>query len=229
AVIKANGYDASRVELFHGLSTEIELPEKVDVVVSETLDHLGVGENTIHFMQDARERMLKPGGVFLPGHLKCWVSLASPKEYARESAFWNEELLKGYHLDYRRIGEILKNKKHVVTLHQEELFSPWQSWQETSFNDPEISTRSSMVTLNVKKDGEITGVGHAFEVRLCDGVMISTLPDQPPTHWQQGFVPFPKPLHVKCGDRVQLEYTMDQGADVLSLSLKRKMIHFPID
>ena len=49
-------------------------------VLSETLDAMGLGENTALFMNDAK-RFLKDGGVFLPSRLDCYAALASPAPY----------------------------------------------------------------------------------------------------------------------------------------------------
>lgn len=227
AILKANRVDPARYELHLGLSTKVTLPEKVDLVLSETLDHLGIGENTVHFMKDARDRLLKPDGIFLPDRLQCLVSLGSPGEYLEELRFWNESLNEDYGLDYTLIGEILKKKKHVVWIKEDELHSSWAPWQEIRFNpllDP--SGKQSLI-LEVTKPGRIEGICHAFDVRLCEGVGFSTLPDQPPTHWQQGFVPFSKPIDAARGDIVHLTYNTVQGADGFSMKLQRQWKHVP--
>ena len=61
-----------------GLSTQVKLPERVDVLRAETLDSMGIGENTAMYMADARKRMLAPEGCFLPDKQECHVALASP-------------------------------------------------------------------------------------------------------------------------------------------------------
>lgn len=61
----ANGY-ADRVELIQSLSTAVDLPEKVDVIVSDVhgvLPFYGRGPASI---VDARDRFLKPGGFLIP-------------------------------------------------------------------------------------------------------------------------------------------------------------------
>jgi predicted RNA methylase len=57
----------------HALNERIirDLPEKVDVVLTETLDSVGFEENTAIFMLDAMERFLKPGGCMIPQSLRC--------------------------------------------------------------------------------------------------------------------------------------------------------------
>ena len=125
-IIRSNGFDETRFIPLHGMSTDVVLPEKVDLIISETLDNLGVGENTIHFMQDARRRFLEPGGSFLPRTLDCYIALGNPEGYRQELQFWTEKLEHAYGLDYRKMGEALSGTVHVFTVRPEELHSAWR-------------------------------------------------------------------------------------------------------
>ncbi|WP_413805996.1 50S ribosomal protein L11 methyltransferase [Streptomyces sp. OE57] len=57
---------ADRITVVEGLSTEIELPEPVDMCVSEIIGTLGGSEGAGSVLRDARKRLVKPGGVFIP-------------------------------------------------------------------------------------------------------------------------------------------------------------------
>ncbi len=62
---EANQLKGCRIATVH--STAVAEPDKVDVVVSETLGNYPFEENIIGTLNDARERYLKPGGVIIPG------------------------------------------------------------------------------------------------------------------------------------------------------------------
>jgi len=47
-------------------SREAQLPEKVDVIITETFGGLGIDEGVLDILADARERFLKPDGCVLP-------------------------------------------------------------------------------------------------------------------------------------------------------------------
>ena len=72
-VAQAN-FDASayadRITLIRGWSTQVELPELADVVVSEIIGNDPLGEGVIPVILDARKRLLKPGARYLPGRLR---------------------------------------------------------------------------------------------------------------------------------------------------------------
>ncbi|MCQ8194981.1 50S ribosomal protein L11 methyltransferase [Streptomyces rugosispiralis] len=57
---------ADRITVVEGLSTEIELPEPVDVCVSEIIGTLAGSEGAGSVLRDARKRLVKPDGVFIP-------------------------------------------------------------------------------------------------------------------------------------------------------------------
>jgi len=65
-LIEANGF-RDRVTLIRQSSKKAHLPERCDVLVTETLSAFCFDtENIIEFVADARERFLKPGGRVIP-------------------------------------------------------------------------------------------------------------------------------------------------------------------
>src|SRR4030095_15065164 len=65
ALAAANGF-SERVTFVEGSSREIVLPERGDVLVSETLGNSGLEENILGYVTDARERLLVPGAPVGP-------------------------------------------------------------------------------------------------------------------------------------------------------------------
>src|SRR5688572_16780638 len=62
---KANGFE-DRMHFIRGLSTTVELPEKVDVVVCDQIGAIGYEAGILEYLADARLRFLKPGGTLIP-------------------------------------------------------------------------------------------------------------------------------------------------------------------
>ena len=56
-----------RVAVLHGDSAHVQLPEAVDVCVSEILGTIGSSEGVVSILNDAR-RFLKDGGIMIPRH-----------------------------------------------------------------------------------------------------------------------------------------------------------------
>ncbi|HWN42377.1 MAG TPA: amino acid adenylation domain-containing protein, partial [Thermoanaerobaculia bacterium] len=65
---------ADRISLIHGWSTEVELPERVDVCVSELIGCIGGSEGAAAILNDAK-RFLKPDGRMIPS--RCITRIAA--------------------------------------------------------------------------------------------------------------------------------------------------------
>jgi hypothetical protein len=71
-IIEANGL-GDRVTVLHGRSTAVTLPERADVLVSETIGDDPFSEGIVETLHDARRRLLAPGGRVIPRSLAVRV------------------------------------------------------------------------------------------------------------------------------------------------------------
>ena len=86
----ANGV-ADTVTVIHGDVIDIELPEHVDVIVSEWLGGFGIDEGMLAPVIVARDRWLKPGGVMIPHSVTAWTALVHDRYLADMIAFLRED------------------------------------------------------------------------------------------------------------------------------------------
>lgn len=80
-IIAANGF-ADVVKVVRGWSTDIELPERADVLVSEIIGNDPFAEGVLHYIGDARRRFLKQGGRLLPDRIALSGYFAAAPESA---------------------------------------------------------------------------------------------------------------------------------------------------
>ncbi len=189
-VIRAHGHGPERFIPLQGLSERIELPERVDVIVSETLDSIGIGENTARYMADAKRRFLCDDGVFLPSRLECFFALAHPRAYVEELAFWVERM-KRYGMTFEGVADAQRCVKHTLDVQTHELLSEWTPWLDLRFDDPATFARVVPVLLEATRSGSVSGIATAFDATLAPGVHLRTFPEDPSTHWLRGFQPMP--------------------------------------
>ena len=84
---------ADIVTVIHGEVMDIELPEQVDVIVSEWLGGFGIDEGMLAPVIAARDRWLKPGGVMIPHSVTAWTALVHDRyladmiEFLRDNPF----------------------------------------------------------------------------------------------------------------------------------------------
>src|SRR5207302_2035360 len=76
---------SSLIEVIAAPSLQVKLPEKVDVIVTETFGSHPFEENSHEFVHDARQRFLKADGIVLPGAVSVF---ASPADFMSLHAEW---------------------------------------------------------------------------------------------------------------------------------------------
>ena len=64
-IASANGY-SNRIHFIQKLSTEVKLPVKADVIISDLRGVLPLFQSHLPSIIDARERLLAPGGALIP-------------------------------------------------------------------------------------------------------------------------------------------------------------------
>lgn len=98
-LVKENGLDEI-IQVILGKVEEVELPEKVDVIISEPMGFFLVHERMLESYITARNRFLKPEGKMFPAIGVMYVSVFSDdglyKEIKGKSNFWNNEDFYGF-------------------------------------------------------------------------------------------------------------------------------------
>ena len=80
--------------IFEMHSTEVVEPDRVDVIVCETLGNYPFEENIVETLNDARERFLKPGGTIIPAAVEQFVCPVVSERFFAELAAWDERRLR---------------------------------------------------------------------------------------------------------------------------------------
>jgi len=83
----ANGFQ-DRITHIKGLSTRVELPERVDVVLADQVGRFGLESGILEYFADARARFLKPDGVMIPGEIGLVVAPVECGELFGQVDFW---------------------------------------------------------------------------------------------------------------------------------------------
>ena len=106
-VAAANGF-SDRIDFFQGSSTDIALPERADVIISDLHGVLPLNGDAILTLVDARERLLAPGGRFIPARETLWVAgVDAPDLYDVHTMTWDATV---YDLDLGSARGIMLNR-----------------------------------------------------------------------------------------------------------------------
>eukprot|EP00439_Symbiodinium_sp_Y106_P046810 s5453_g5.t9 len=90
-VVAANGVDKV-VEVIRGMVETIELPEKVDVIISEWMGNFLLKESMLDTVLIARDRFLKPGGLLFPSHARLFLAPCAHSCFAERWQSYVDEL-----------------------------------------------------------------------------------------------------------------------------------------
>jgi amino acid adenylation domain-containing protein len=187
-----------KVHLIYGDSTRIELPEKVDVCVSELLGMIASGEGAAVILNDAR-RFLKPGGVMIPGRSTTRIAAASlPEALAHEPRFTE---ISGPYVAriFEQTGHPFDVRVCIDNFPKSHLLSNstvFETLDFTSFVAPEFRTD---IHLTITRAGKLDGFLLWLNVETTPGEHLDVLADR--THWLPVFFPvFSPAVAVRPGD-----------------------------
>jgi predicted RNA methylase len=112
-----------RITVFNGMIEEIELPSKVDIIVSEWMGYFLVYEAMLDSVLFARDKWLKEGGILLPDKANIyWALLEDEKFFTKRMSFWDNiyglsmKCMKKWVMEEPYIDGI--HKRHVVSKEQ---------------------------------------------------------------------------------------------------------------
>lgn len=197
---RVNRFD-EKVVFIHKLSTEVELPEKVDLLVTETLGTFGLDENILRYVIDGRDRFLKTGGKLIPSNIKLFLAaVESPNAY-RYVSFWDKKLYR-LELEPARV-EAAKTPYEYLFDSSEILCEPVMIYNFDLYNVSQTGFEE-ICTFRAKRNGMMHGWAGWFEAQLSANISISTAPDMPETHWKQIYFPSVVPIRVIKGEKFKL-------------------------
>ena len=204
-----------RVEFLRGMVEDLEVPEPVDVIVSEWMGYFALAELMFESVLDARERFLKPGGAMIPASVKLHVApIEDDGLYlAHGPGIWEVPL---YDIDYGAMLAYELEELESFSLRSDSenyLASPKQVADlDCVYGSADSFFFDTRVDWTIERDGDLHGfLGH-FDAFLAPGVVLSTAPDAKPTHWRQAWFPI-RSRRVTRGDVLRVDLQARPSAD----------------
>lgn len=191
-IARENGFE-ERMTFHRAESTKVRLRRRADVLITETLGDLGVGEGMRASIRDARRRLLRPGARIVPERVWiCAEPVSAPGLFDR---YYRRRRVAGFrydamwdrlqHCGFRVNGERprpLGRAKRIVELDGPGPLEGTVAWEAT---------------------GRLHGVVVSFEARLAAGV---TLRSRRTDHWRAVFLPV-APARVRGRIELTLQVT----------------------
>ena len=199
--VAIDNHCADKIEFIQALSTEIDLPAQVDVIISDLRGVTPIYQHHFATIADARARFLAPGGVQIPQQDRVWATLISDPEYYKSKYLspW-EDAPYGCILTANR--QFITNNWHKHRLQPEQFIVEPQVWQTLDYTTPNEPNVKASMTWTVDLSVAMHGIGMWFDTILAEGIGFSNAPDQPECIYGNAFMPLSAPVDLVPGDRV---------------------------
>ncbi|MEL7036974.1 MAG: class I SAM-dependent methyltransferase [Cyanobacteria bacterium J06592_8] len=226
------------VTILNSKVEEVEIPEPVDVIVSEWMGCFLLKESMFDSVAYARDKWLKPGGLMFPNRATIMLGLYTPGndgdrtnvvrlKLEKEIAEWNETvtLLQGFDVDYSGFTSevvqdlsdyFLTNSMRVNYLSPNNLASVPQKVLEfdCATVDPTTLVQFSQdFEYSISKHAEIKGFLGWFTTDFPNGVVLDTGVGETYSHWGQLLYPLQESFKVAPGDQVVGTITVSRDPD----------------
>lgn len=154
-----------------GNSLNITIPERVDVIISETIGNFGDNENCIEYLKDAKKRFLKEGGTLIPENITQFAVLVDVPKV--QENIKNTEVLNYYETIIPEIDYCSKKIKI----------------NEFQFNEDENIEYEKEVVFNINNKTSITGMKGWFTAKLSDNIYLDTEFVKQDSSWNHFYIP----------------------------------------
>lgn len=211
-LVKQNGFEEV-VTVLQGRAEEAQLPQQVDVLLSEWMGNCLLFEFMVESVVLARDRWLRDGGVMWPSSAALTlVPCRADAYYAEKMSFWERP----YGLDFTPL-QPLAQQEFFTKPKFSHLIQPGDCLAA-----PADVISLDMYTLKVadleEMEGQFqycieqSGVFHGFTAWFTvsfesletggAAVELNTGPSSEPTHWKQTLFMLDRPLSLNAGDRL---------------------------
>ena len=206
---RSNGV-ADVVEVIQGDITEVELPGRVDVIVSEWLGGFGIDEGMLPPVITARDRWLKPGGAIIPDSVTAWVALVHDRYLAETVDFLQNN---PYGIELRDLVDKTVNEisysggfRHLVASdRRSESAQLWTTHACRIRLEEAQAPHHAEGSLAITEDGSANALALWFSADLVPGISLAVGPGDPPTHWGMTTAPLRAPLELTPGTSVRFQ------------------------
>lgn len=194
---------SDRLAVVRDLSTKWQPDEQVDVVVSDIRGVLPLFEHHIATVRDVRARLLKPGGVLIPGVDRLYAALVEcPAEYEPYQRPWLDN---AYGVDLSAAHVHVANSWKRVYLAQEALLCDPQLFATIDYRTVEDANLRGALAFPTRRAGLAHGILMWFETELVPGVGYTNAPGAPELVYGQAFFPLERPVMLAEGTTASAE------------------------
>ena len=195
-IVKANKAEQV-ITVINKKVEDVELPDKVDIIVSEWMGFYLLHESMLDSVLNARDRHLKEDGIMMPSSARIFASPCSLKVLRSSSIdFWQD--VYGFNMAPLAREALKRTKPEVCVIDSDQLLcEPVEiaKLDLATVTSEQLSNLSAKKFMSCLKTDKFQGLSIWFDVAFehwVDGwkeVSLNTSPFDPPTHWKQTIIP----------------------------------------
>lgn len=227
-VFIANGV-ADRVTLLRGRSTQVTLPERADVLVTELIGNDPLDELLLEVVSDAKARLLKPGAQLVPCALEVLaLAVDVPRRVIERHVFTAERVAAwraAYGMDLSALMSVRLGPTQPIMVRTEDILT----WPQVAPAIPLVAVdltrpfdlvQRARVPFVLAENVERLGILLAFRATLAPGIVLSTLTEDVhrDSSWRYALWPSLDRAAFSRGDTAVIDYAYDRGTTTLHVS-----------
>lgn len=216
ALFEANGL-TDTITLVTGWSTQVTLPERADVLVSETIGAQPLSERVLEMTWDARQRYLQPDARMVPSRIRVLgMPVLRPALADNLSGFKPEAVERWtnwYGLDFSALAQPTEDEIAFLELPGSDVGAMGALAPPVILGEIDLTAEPELVfdttgTTTVNLEGSVGGVAIFFELDLAPGIGLTNDPAraESTSHWPIPVAIVPTPIGVSPGDELEIRY-----------------------
>ncbi|XP_074521100.1 histone-arginine methyltransferase CARM1 [Halichoeres trimaculatus] len=208
-ILVQSNCQSERIQVLEGGVEEVTCPESVDVIVSEPMGYMLLGDRVVERFIQAR-RFLKPTGLMFPScadiHLAPFTDEQLYCEHHARAAFWQQSNFYGVNLSALHgpaVDEFFKQP--IVDSFDVQILMARSVKHSINFmkvTEEDLLRVEIPFVFSLLQSGLIHGLAFWFDVAYLgskSALWLSTSPSEPPTCWSQVRCLLQTPLFAKLG------------------------------
>lgn len=218
---KKNGL-GDKITFINKSSTDVTLPEKADIIISDIRGMLPLYGNNLDVIMDARDRFLKRNGILIPGKDQIICAVAGAEGlYKNISGVWEQginglDLSDGRPVCVNGIYPIGKNRVNILT--------GSKKWLEIDYYKLKRNSFKENLILKSQKTGIAHGIYLWFNSDLTENTRLENSPEVKGSKvYGRGFFPFTHPVRLSVGTRIEIEISASLNFDGYIWAWKTKI------
>lgn len=170
-----------------------DLPEPVDVIVSEWMGAFALHEGMLAPLLQARDYHLVPGGRMVPNRVELFAALVTGTRVHEQRSYFRT---KPYGIDFSPVADLAMSELKMVALRPDELAKPYARVADIDLCACREAPKEVKGMLTLGARATVFGIVGWFDAHLGGDVVLRTGPYDPTTHWEQFYFPFSEPWDV---------------------------------